>query len=154
MNEKFILELMTAFDKSSIASFEICQNGTTLNMKKKDAPQHNAVSGVQAQNVQRTFSENKVEKDAEVSIEAKPETSAVSIKSPIVGTFYRSPSPDAPSYAEVGSTVKKGQPLCILEAMKMMNSLEAEFDCVIEKVLVSNGDLVEFDQPLFLVRAL
>ena len=67
-------------------------------------------------------------------------------------TFYRAPSPDAPVYVEEGKSVKKGDPLCILEAMKMMNTLESEFDCTVEKILVQNGDLVEFDQPLFLVR--
>ena len=74
------------------------------------------------------------------------------IKSPIVGTFYRAPSPDAPVYCEVGKSIKKGQPICMLEAMKMMNTLEAEFDCVIEEILVANGELVEFNQPIFKVK--
>ena len=76
----------------------------------------------------------------------------VTVKSPIVGSFYRSPSPDAPAYVEKGSKVSKGQPLCILEAMKMMNTLECEYDGTIEEILAVNGDLVEFDQPLFIIR--
>ena len=76
----------------------------------------------------------------------------VTVKSPIVGSFYRSPSPDAPAYVEKGSKVSKGQPLCILEAMKMMNTLECEYDGIIEEILAANGDLVEFDQPLFTIR--
>ena len=76
----------------------------------------------------------------------------IQIKSPIVGTFYRSPSPDSPPYVDKGAKVKKGQPLCVLEAMKMMNTLESEFDGVIEDIAVSNGDLVEFDQVLFTLR--
>ena len=76
----------------------------------------------------------------------------IQIKSPIVGTFYRSPSPDSPPYVDKGTKVKKGQPLCVLEAMKMMNTLESEFDGVIEDIAVSNGDLVEFDQVLFTLR--
>ena len=76
----------------------------------------------------------------------------VTVKSPIVGSFYRSPSPDAPAYVEKGSKVSKGQPLCILEAMKMMNTLECEYDGTIEEILAVNGDLVEFDQPLFTIR--
>ena len=76
----------------------------------------------------------------------------VTVKSPIVGSFYRSPSPDAPAYVDKGSKVSKGQPLCILEAMKMMNTLECEYDGTIEEILAVNGDLVEFDQPLFLIR--
>ena len=80
------------------------------------------------------------------------DANTVTVKSPIVGTFYRSPSPDAPAYVEKGSTVHKGQPLCVLEAMKMMNTLECEYDGVVEDVLAANGDLVEFDQPLFVIR--
>ena len=76
----------------------------------------------------------------------------VTVKSPIVGSFYRSPSPDAPAYVEKGAKVSKGQPLCILEAMKMMNTLECEYDGTIEEILAVNGDLVEFDQPLFIIR--
>ena len=76
----------------------------------------------------------------------------VTVKSPIVGSFYRSPSPDAPAYVDKGSKVSKGQPLCILEAMKMMNTLECEYDGIIEEILAANGDLVEFDQPLFVIR--
>ncbi len=76
----------------------------------------------------------------------------VEIKSPIVGTFYRAPSPDSPAYVEKGTRVKKGQPLCVLEAMKMMNTLECEYDGVIEEILVANGDLVEFDQPIFKIK--
>ena len=76
----------------------------------------------------------------------------VTVKSPIVGSFYRSPSPDAPAYVDTGSKVSQGQPLCILEAMKMMNTLECEYDGTVEEILAANGDLVEFDQPLFIIR--
>ncbi len=74
------------------------------------------------------------------------------VASPIVGTFYRSAAPDAPPFIEKGATVKKGQTLCILEAMKLMNELEAEFDCEIVTILVENGKMVEFGAPLFEVR--
>jgi len=84
--------------------------------------------------------------------QAAADKNLVFIKSPIVGTFYRSPSPDSPPYVEKGTAVKKGQPLCVLEAMKMMNTLECEYDGVIEDILASNGDLVEFDQNIFAIR--
>lgn len=73
-------------------------------------------------------------------------------KSPIVGTFYAASSPDAKPYASVGDRVSKGQTLCIIEAMKIMNEIESETDGVVEKVLVSNGQAVEYDQPLFVIR--
>ena len=76
------------------------------------------------------------------------------ISSPMVGTFYASPSPDSPAFVKVGDTVKKGQPLCILEAMKIMNELDAEFDCKIVDILVIDGEAVEYDKPLFVVEKL
>lgn len=74
------------------------------------------------------------------------------ITSPLVGTFYAASSPDAEALAKVGDTVKKGQVLGIIEAMKLMNEIESEFDGVIEAVLVNNEDVVEFGQPLFRIR--
>ena len=73
------------------------------------------------------------------------------IKSPMVGTFYRTPAPGSPSFVEVGKTVKKGDTICIVEAMKMMNHIEAEVSGVIESILVENGQPVEYDQPLFTI---
>jgi acetyl-CoA carboxylase biotin carboxyl carrier protein len=80
---------------------------------------------------------------------AAPATSGHVVKSPMVGTFFRSPSPTSPSFAEVGQTVKVGDVICIVEAMKMMNQIEAEKAGTIEAILVENGEPVEFDQPLF-----
>ena len=74
------------------------------------------------------------------------------VTSPMVGTYYSSPSPEAPAFIKVGDTVKKGQTLCILEAMKIMNEVEAEFDCKIVEILVKDGDPVEYDMPIFTVE--
>lgn len=74
------------------------------------------------------------------------------IKSPMIGTFYRSPSPDKPVFVNVGDEVKKGQVLCIIEAMKLFNEIECEMDCRIVKVLADDSSPVEYDQPLFLVE--
>jgi acetyl-CoA carboxylase biotin carboxyl carrier protein len=76
----------------------------------------------------------------------------VSVTSPFVGTFYRSPSPDAPHFVEVGSVIREGQALCIVEAMKLMNEIEADFAGTIVEILAENGKPVEFGQPLFKVR--
>lgn len=80
---------------------------------------------------------------------AEPVNSGKVITSPMVGTFYRSPSPTSPAFAEVGQTVKVGDVLCIVEAMKMMNQIEADKAGTIEAILVDNGEPVEFEQPLF-----
>ena len=74
------------------------------------------------------------------------------VKSPMVGTFYRSSSPGAKAFAEVGDTVKAGQPVCIIEAMKIMNEIEADKDGVVSKILVENGQPVEYGQPLFIIE--
>ena len=73
-------------------------------------------------------------------------------KSPMVGTFYRAPSPSAPAFVEVGATVKAGDTLCIIEAMKLMNEIEAEKSGVIKEILVENGQPVEFGEPLFIIE--
>ena len=82
---------------------------------------------------------------------AAPALKGTVVRSPMVGTFYRKPSPTSPNFAEVGQTVKKGDTLCIVEAMKMMNHIEAELGGVIDAILVEDGQPVEFDQPLFTV---
>ncbi len=91
--------------------------------------------------------------------EAPAEAAAVEdgleeVTSPIVGTFYRSPSPESDAYVEVGSVVEKGQTLCIVEAMKLMNEIEAEYKCKVVKILKENAEPVEYGDPLFLVEPL
>lgn len=81
-----------------------------------------------------------------------PEDTGKYIKSPLVGTFYQAPGPEEAPFVTVGQTVKKGQTLCIIEAMKMMSQIPAEADCVIEEVLVSDGEAVGYGTPLFRLR--
>jgi acetyl-CoA carboxylase biotin carboxyl carrier protein len=78
----------------------------------------------------------------------------VEIRAPIVGTFYRAPAPDAPPYVKEGDRVEKGQVLCIIEAMKLMNEIESEVSGIVRKILVENGEPVEYGQPLFLIQSL
>ena len=144
MNQEFVTKLIQQFDKSSIFSMDFAADGISLSLKKGPVSEEPHIR------------ENKAPAKASVAEPVEKQTPATTekadfIKSPIVGTFYKSPSPDTPAYVQEGSTVKAGQPLCILEAMKMMNTLEAEYDCKIEKVFAANGDLVEFNQPLFQV---
>ena len=73
------------------------------------------------------------------------------VKSPMVGTFYRAPGPDKSAYVEVGATVKSADPICVIEAMKLLNEIEAGFDGVVKEILVENGQPVEFGQPLFII---
>lgn len=84
--------------------------------------------------------------------EKKAEISGYTVRSPIVGTFYRAPSPEAKPFVEVGQTVKVGDPLCIVEAMKMMNKIEADKAGLVKEILLENGEAVEFDEPLVIIK--
>ncbi len=83
---------------------------------------------------------------------ASDDSKYITIKSPIIGTFYRKPSPDKPVFVEVGSTIAKGDVLCVIEAMKLFNEIESEYAGKIVKILVDDMSPVEFDQPLFLIE--
>lgn len=95
---------------------------------------------------EQRIEEQRVEKEAAKSEKLKQ------ITSPMVGTFYRAPSPDAQSFVEVGATVKKGQIVCIVEAMKLMNEIESEFSGKVVSILIENGQPVEYGEPLFVVE--
>jgi acetyl-CoA carboxylase biotin carboxyl carrier protein len=83
---------------------------------------------------------------------AAPEPVGHTLKSPMVGTFYRSPSPGSPAFVEVGQSVTKGQTLCIIEAMKLLNEIESDASGVVKAILVENGQPVEYGQPLFVIE--
>lgn len=83
---------------------------------------------------------------------APPEPEGNLVKAPMVGTFYRAPGPDKPAYVEIGQAVKSAEPICIIEAMKLLNEIEAGFDGVIKEILVESGQPVEFGQPLFRIE--
>ncbi len=87
----------------------------------------------------------------EAALSEEPKLSGKVQKAPMVGTFYRAPSPEKPAFVNIGDTVKAGQPLCIIEAMKTMNQIEAEHDGVIKDILLENASPVEFGEPLFVI---
>src|SRR6516225_595235 len=90
--------------------------------------------------------------EAAPAVEAAPVQTGHVVKSPMVGTFYRSASPGAKPFAEVGSAIKEGDPICIVEAMKIMNEIECDMTGTVSKILVENGQAVEFGQPLFIIE--
>ena len=93
-------------------------------------------------------------KAVEIKEEIKEKPTAITgktVKSPLVGTFYAAPSPEAETFVKKGDTVKKGQVLGIVEAMKLMNEIESEYDGVVEEILIGNEDMVEYGQPLFVI---
>ena len=145
MELKDILTLMDRFDASAATGLTLTEGDFTLSLEKATAPLA-AVAAPIAPVVP-------VPAGAAVAATAAAPAGDF-IKAPLVGTFYAAPSPDKAAFAPVGATVKKGQTVCVLEAMKMMSEVPAPMDCVIEEVLVADGELVGFDGPLFRVRVL
>lgn len=138
MNIKEIKELIEIVEASSLSEFSLKEGNLEISMKKGvTVPEAGAT-------IVREISRPAVQ-------EEEPEEDTY-IMSPMVGTFYSSPAPDAVSYVNVGDTVKKGQTLCIIEAMKLMNEIECEYDAEIISVMVSNEQKVEYGQPLFKVK--
>ena len=138
------------------ASFELEQGNTKISIKKK-GPKVVQVAGA-AGSVTGPAEEVVTVLDAQVQPAAEPKKAAADIgsdkvvTSPLVGTFYSASSPDAEPFVKEGDTVKKGQVLGIIEAMKLMNEIESEYDGVVEAVLVGNEEVVEYGQPLFRIR--
>lgn len=97
-------------------------------------------------------SEKKASEKKKEAAPAADESKYITVKSPMIGTFYRSSAPDKPAFANVGDEIKKGQTICIIEAMKLFNEIESEFSGKIVKVLVEDSTPVEYDQPLFLIE--
>lgn len=144
----YVRELIDVVDNSGIDTLEIARAGVRIRISKtppatRDAP---AVTPAAAATAQATTAA-----PAETETSA-PKKNYQDVKSPMVGTFYRAPAPEAPPYVEVGTTVSKGQTLCILEAMKLMNELESEVDGTVREILVENADPVEYGQVLFRIE--
>ena len=156
MEIKEIIQLIEAVSENSLTSFELEQGNTKISIKKK-GPKVVQVAGA-AGSVTGPAEEVVTVLDAQVQPAAEPKTAAADIgsdkvvTSPLVGTFYSASSPDAEPFVKEGDTVKKGQVLGIIEAMKLMNEIESEYDGVVEAVLVGNEEVVEYGQPLFRIR--
>lgn len=143
-----ILNLIKTVSDSEVSEFEFEQDGTRVSVKKNEKIYCESVAAVSAKavHVQKANSENNIE---ELSDEEKD---GWYIKSPLVGKFYIAPAEDEKPFVMVGDSVKKGQTVAIVEAMKLMNDIESDYDGVIAEVLVENGAVVEYGQPLFKVK--
>ena len=153
MNMDEILTLVQAVSDSKLTSFKLDQGDMHISLKKEKeeakiitvgAP--GAVAAVPAPSAAPVLTA------ASTGAESHDIASDKVITSPLVGTFYSSSSPDAESFVKEGDTVKKGQVLGIIEAMKLMNEIESEYDGVIEAILVNNEEVVEYGQPLFRIK--
>lgn len=154
MNIQDIKKLIEIFDSSSSVKLKIVNDGFEIVLEKNDDSVYSNgnIDNNVLPNVIREANVNKSIPATDIVIENNVNITKDMIKSPMVGTFYRSPSPDSPPYVNVGDIIKKGQTVAIIEAMKIMNEIEAEFDCKIIEILVSDAKGVEFDTPLFVIE--
>jgi acetyl-CoA carboxylase biotin carboxyl carrier protein len=148
MDMKQIKSLLQDFDASGLSKLKITEEAFSIELEKSTGVVAAPMATVQA------AAPVAVAPAAVSVVTEAPVLTGDAILSPMVGTFYSAPSPDSAPFVKVGDRVKKGQVIAVLEAMKIMNELEAEFDCKIVSVLVSDAQAVEYDMPLFAVEKL
>ena len=155
MDLRKIKKLMELLEESGIAEIEVKEGEESIKLSRNV----NTSNSLPVQHVMQQpiiQSDNMMQQTTPVTADSNTKTSneekRLTVNSPMVGTFYASPSPESKPFVTVGQTVKKGDTLCILEAMKMMNQVQAESDCKIIEVLIDNAEPVEFDQPLFIIE--
>jgi acetyl-CoA carboxylase biotin carboxyl carrier protein len=154
MDIRYLKKLVRIVEESTVHEIEIEEEGLKVKVSKNMALSSIPVAPVAMPQVaaQQAIAGAKVEPVASQEPAAKTEVKMHEVKSPIVGTFYRAPAPDADSYVEVGAIVQPKQVLCIIEAMKLMNEIESDVSGRIVKILVDNAQPVEYNQTLFLIE--
>lgn len=153
MNLKEIKEIITLMNENDLSEIEIERDGLKLKLKKSNLESTVMMSGAPAQyNLERIPTSSTMQETSAAG--DPPKKGGAEIKSPMVWTFYRSPSPEAAPFVEVGQTVEVGQVVCIVEAMKLMNEIKSEVRGRIKEAVVDNAEPVEFGQTLFVVEPL
>jgi acetyl-CoA carboxylase biotin carboxyl carrier protein len=149
MDIKKIQELIKLINKSNIGEITIEEEGTKITLKQKKE----YIQQVASIPIQQSYQQPQITKetDSQPKIESPKVDNLITIKSPMIGTFYRQAGPGKPVFANIGDEVEPGTVVCIIEAMKLFNEIESEVKGKIVKVLVEDSSPVEYDQPLFLV---
>ncbi|HEY7460456.1 MAG TPA: acetyl-CoA carboxylase biotin carboxyl carrier protein [Gemmatimonadota bacterium] len=151
MNEREIKRLIRIVEESGIDELEVSRWGRSVRIVKRAAngAEQGAATTVYTVEAGGAGGGKPRPGSAPATAAAGERPGVALLRAPMVGTFYRAPSPEAPAYVDVGDRVRKGQTLCILEAMKLMNEIESEQDGVVRAILAENGEPVEYGQPLF-----
>ncbi len=149
MNIEAIKELIGEFKNCDITKLKVkCEDFELVLEREKE----HALVSTPVHIVQETLDHSIVKTNQEQMVQKEEVGEAIYIESPMVGTFYEASAPEKPPYVTIGSKVKKGDVVCIIEAMKLMNEVEAEVDGEIVEILVKNEELVEYGQPLFRIK--
>ena len=157
MNIQEIKKILEMFDHSSSIKLKIINENFEISLEKSGAKLQknqniNPILQVPAPNIQADVIDTSSTPQIATQTPDKTNTNTEVITSPMVGTFYRAPSPDSAPYVNIGDKVKKGQTIAIIEAMKIMNEIEAEYDCKIVDIIPSDAQSVEFSSELFVVE--
>ncbi len=152
MNLKEIKEMIALMNENDLMELEVEKDGMRIKLRKTTGEPQGAHQSVVIERPALSVSARPQGSD-EIPQQAEPSTS-VEIKAPMVGTFYRAPSPEVPPYVEVGQIVEPGQVICIIEAMKLMNEIKSEIKGKIVEITVENAEPVEFGQTMFIIEPL
>ena len=152
MDVEQLMKLIDKVSESDLTGFKYEENGIKLQLNKKENLVMGTTAAVQAvtpEAVKVTGASSKAATDLEQTGTSEAAPVGNVVKAPLVGTFYAAPAEDAEPFIQVGDSVKKGQSVAIIEAMKLMNEIESDFDGTVTEILVKNGQAVEYGQPLF-----
>ncbi|MGE5197688.1 MAG: acetyl-CoA carboxylase biotin carboxyl carrier protein [Deltaproteobacteria bacterium] len=152
MNLKEIKEMINLMNENGLVELEIEKDGTRIRLKKTASGADGLTGPIVIEREAVPAAQIAARQEAAAVKEAAAKN--IEIKAPMVGTFYRAPSPESPPYAEVDQVVEPGQVICIIEAMKLMNEIKSEIKGKIVEVLVENAEPVEYGQPMFLIEPL
>ena len=151
MDLRKLKTLIDLVAESDIAELEVTEGESKVRIVKSSAMPQGQMMMMQPQGMHQQYAAPAAAPAAVVEPLVVAEPTGHIVKSPMVGTFYRSSSPGSPAFVEVGSTIREGETVCIIEAMKLLNEIDAEVSGVVTKILVENGQPVEFGQPLFVI---
>jgi acetyl-CoA carboxylase biotin carboxyl carrier protein len=151
MDLRKLKTLIDLVAESDIAELEVTEGESKVRIVKSSAMPQNQMMMMQPQGMQQHYAPAHAPAAAAAPVAVVAEPTGHVVKSPMVGTFYRSSSPGSPAFVEVGSAIKEGETLCIIEAMKLLNEIDSDFSGIVTKILVENGQPVEFGQPLFVI---
>ena len=145
-------ELLYILENSNVNEIDVTFFGVRYRVVKEPSINNESIQTTENGERDDSNETTKLEESVDQKVEESKEIENVEVLSPMPGTFYRSPSPDDASFVNEGESVNKGDTLCIIEAMKIMNEIEAEENGIVQKILVEDGHAVEFNQPLFLIN--
>ena len=151
MNIKEIKEMIALMNENGLVELEIEREGMRIRLKKTSSGTEVSSAPIAVER-EKGFQQAALKESAETI--DKIATKTIEIKAPMVGTFYRAPSPESPPYVEVGQIIDSGGVICVIEAMKLMNEIKSEIKGKILEILVDNAEPVEFGQPMFLIEPL